>query len=186
MSSSRPSREEPAPETERARPDPRDEDVVVGRIVGAWGIRGEVKVRSHTDNPDRLSAGKAICVEGGPALIERSTRAKAGLRLKLNVAADRGQAEALRGAMLTVPRSQIPPPPDGAYYHFQIIGIDVLSEDGQPLGQVREILTTGSNDVYVVERPNRKDLLLPAIPDVVLDVDTAENKITARVPDGLE
>ena len=79
----------------------------------------------------------------------------------------------------------MPPPPDGSYYHFQVIDMDVVSEDGEPMGKVAEILTTGSNDVYVVRDPSSKDVLVPAIADVVLSVDPDQNRMIVRLPDGL-
>ena len=174
-----------SPATEEALPAPRDDEVVVGRIVGAWGLRGEVKVQSHTDNPERLSAGSRVILSNRPARIERSTTTRAGVRLKLDLADDRTQAEELRGLLLTVPRAEVAPLPDGSYYHFQIIDMDVLSEDGEPMGRVAEILTTGGNDVYVVRAPGSKDILVPAISGVVLKVHPDQNTMVVRVPEGL-
>ena len=168
-----------------ASPAPRDDEVVVGRLVGAWGLRGEVKVQPHTDNPERLSVGSRVFLSGRPTTIERSTTTKAGLRLKLDLAGDRTQAEALRGSLLTIPRTEVAPLPDGSYYHFQVIDMEVLSEEGQPMGKVAEILTTGSNDVYVVKAPGRKDVLVPAIADIVLKIDPDQNRMVVRLPEGL-
>ena len=170
---------------EGASPAPGDDEVVVGRIVGAWGLRGEVKVQSHTDNPERLSAGSRVYLSKRPAMIERSAGAKAGLRLKLDLAGDRTQAEELRGLLLTVPRTEVAPLPDGSYYHFQIIDMDVVSADGEPMGKVAEILTTGSNDVYVIRASGSKDILVPAISGVVLKVHPDQNTMIVRIPDGL-
>jgi 16S rRNA processing protein RimM len=162
-----------------------DDSVVVGRVVGAWGIQGDLKVQSLTDVPERLSEGGLVYMDGRPARIERAKPTKAGLRLKLDIVADRTQAETLRGAQLTVPRSEVRPAPDGTFYHFQIIGIEVFTEEEERLGQVLEILDTGGNDVYVIGRPDDKDLLLPAIADVVLSIDVDRNRMTVRVPEGL-
>jgi 16S rRNA processing protein RimM len=170
---------------EEAAPAQSDDDVVVGRIVGAWGLRGEVKVQSHTDNPERLSAGSRVYLSKRPAMIERSAGTKAGLRLKLDLASDRTQAEELRGLLLTVPRTEVAPLPDGSYYHFQIIDMDVVSEDGELMGKVAEILTTGSNDVYVVRASGSKDILVPAIAGVVLKIDLDQNEMVVRIPQGL-
>ena len=175
----------PSTQVEKASPAPRDDEVVVGRIVGAWGLRGEVKVQTHTDNPKRLSVGGRVFLSGRPTTIERAARTKAGLRLKLDLAGDRTQAEELRGLLLTVPRADVAPLPEGSYYHFQIIDMDVLSEDGEPIGRVGEILATGSNDVYVVKDSGRKDVLIPAVAGVVLKVDPDQNRMIVRLPEGL-
>ena len=118
-------------------------------------------------------------------MIERSAGTKAGLRLKLDLASDRTQAEELRGLLLTVPRTEVAPLPDGSYYHFQIIDMDVVSEDGELMGKVAEILTTGSNDVYVVRASGSKDILVPAIAGVVLKIDLDQNEMVVRIPQGL-
>ena len=105
--------------------------------------------------------------------------------VKLDTVDDRPQAESLRGRFLCVLRQEVRPAPQGAYYHFQIIDIDVWSHEGEYLGRVAEILPTGGNDVYVIRREGRPDLLLPAVGDVVLEVDPESGRMTVRVPEGL-
>jgi len=105
--------------------------------------------------------------------------------VRLDTVDDRPQAESLRGRLLCVLWQEVEPAPQGAYYHFQIIDIDVWSNEGEYLGRVAEILPTGANDVYVVRREGRPDLLLPAIRDVVLEVDPESGRMTVCVPEGL-
>ena len=80
---------------------------------------------------------------------------------------------------------QVEPLPDGTYYHFQILGMRVLTNDGERLGSVSEIIVTGSNDVYVVHQEGRRDILIPALPDVVLDVNLDTATMLVDLPDGL-
>ena len=163
----------------------QDAHIVVGRIRSAWGLRGDVGVEALSDVPTRFDVGSVLHLRGKPTRVERSRRSKRGLLVKLDAVHDRTQADALRGEELTVPPDQLEPLPDGMYYHFQIIGMQVESRDGEPLGVIKEIITTGGNDVYVIAKQGRRDVLIPAIPDVVMDVDLAKNLMLVDLPDGL-
>ena len=175
-----------APSEELQRTSDPDDFVTVGRVIAAWGLRGELKVESLSDDPRRFLPGAAVYLNGSRTTVERSSKAKWGLRLKLDAVNDRTHAESLRGASLTVSRDEVRPLPEGSYHHFQIIDIDVWTEGGEHLGRVREVLTTGANDVYVVRKAGRRDLLLPALSDVVLDFDLDARHMRVRVPEGLE
>ena len=87
--------------------------------------------------------------------------------VKLDVVNDRSEAELLRGRFVTIPQQEVKPLPEGSYYHFQIIDLEVWNEKGECLGKVQEVLSTGSNDVYVVRGESRKEILVPALGDVV-------------------
>jgi 16S rRNA processing protein RimM len=93
-------------------------------------------------------------------------------------------AEALRGSLLSLPESELAPLPEGEYYAHQIVGLEVFESDGAPLGKVVGLFPTGSNDVYVVDGP-RGELLLPAIDDVILEVDVPGGKMVVSLMDGL-
>ncbi len=159
--------------------------VTVGRIRSAWGIRGDVSVEVLSDAPKRFAPGSVLRLKGKPTRVERSRKGKRGLLVKFDSVYDRTQAEALRGEELTVLPEQVEPLPDGVYYHFQILGMRVVAEDGERLGAVSEIIVTGGNDVYVVHEEGRRDILIPALPDVVLDVNLDAGVMTVSLPDGL-
>ena len=159
--------------------------VIVGRIRSAWGIRGDVSVEVLSDAPNRFAPGSVLRLKGKPARVERSRKGKRGLLVKLDAADDRTQAETLRGEELTVLPGEVEPLPDGVYYHFQILDMRVVTEDGERLGAVSEIIVTGGNDVYVVHEDGRRDILIPALPDVVLDVNLDAGEMTVSLPDGL-
>ncbi len=159
---------------------------MVGIIKGAWGIQGDLRVERLTDNPDRFTANSRLYLEGRPVRVRRSRELKGGLRLKLDSVDDRTSAERLRGKSLSVPANAVPPLPEGAYYHYQLIDLDVYTHEGERLGAVREILATGANDVYVVGRSGAKDLLIPALKGVIVCVDLAANRMIVRLPEGLE
>ena len=158
---------------------------MVGKIAGPWGLRGDLKITPLTDFPERFSPGSRLYLKGRPTRVQYVRTLKGGLRVKLDMINDRTQAEAVRGDELTVPWEDVRPLPDGSYYHFQIIDMGVWTEEEEYLGAVKEILHTGGNDVYVVRDRGNKELLIPAIEDVVLKVDPSENRMVVRLPEGL-
>ena len=153
--------------------------------MGAWGLRGDLKIERITDVPERFSPGKTVFLDLRPSRVERSRRVKDGLVVKLDLVSDRTQAEGQRGRFLTVPKEGLEPLPPGSYYHFHIIDMEVWSEDGEPLGKVTRILPAGDYDVYLVGGGQRKELMIPAADEYVLDVDVPGNRMTVRVPEGL-
>ena len=103
----------------------------------------------------------------------------------LDIVKDRSHAETLHGLLLTVPREYVESLPEGSYYHFQLLDLRVYDEEGEYLGKIKEILSTGSNDVYVVGVEGRRDLLVPALEDVVREVDLDEGRMVVLLPEGL-
>ena len=174
----------PASDNRHAPPAP-DDAVTVGTIVAASGLRGELKVAPLTDFPRRFSPGSTLYLEGRAARVVSSRQHKRGVVVKLDLVNDRNHAESLRSTPLTIPADDLESLPDGSYYHFQIIGIEVWSEDGERLGEVAEIIDTGVNDVYLVRSEGSKDLLVPSIESVVLEADIPANRMTVRLPEGL-
>ena len=161
---------------------PQDDRVIVGRIRGVRGLRGELRVEPLTDSPARFAPGSVLFIDEVSFRVQRSHPAKVGLVVKLDSVNDRNAAEALRDSILTIPAEQVAPLPESSYYHFQIIDMAVLTDEGVPLGYVREILSTGTNDVYVVRDESGSETLVPAVADVVLDVDLDRNTMTVRMP----
>ena len=172
---------------EQVRRASKPEDaVVVGRVTGSWGIRGDLKVESLTDVPQRFSSGARLYLDGRPVTVERARKYRGGLLVKLDLVSDRSHAESLRGSFLTIYLADVEPVPEGSYYHFQIIDMGVWTEEGEYLGEVKEILVTGSNDVYVVKDiSSKKEVSVPALKSVVLKVDLQENRMVVRLPEGL-
>jgi len=158
---------------------------VVGRVLGAWGIRGDVTVEPHSDVPERFSPGSLLYMNGSPTRVLMSRPHKGRLVVRLDHVADRTEAESLRGASLAVPGEQVGPLPEGSYYHFEILGLGVWTDDGEHLGKVHEILATGSNDVYVVQDSDGQQLLVPALGDVVVSIAPEQGRMVVRLPEGL-
>ena len=105
--------------------------------------------------------------------------------IRFDSVSNREDAEPLRGRLLTVPLDEVPPLPEGQFYHYQLIDMAVRTDEGEDLGHVEEILTPPGNDVYIVRKPGERDLLIPALADVVLDVDLASNQMTVHLLEGL-
>lgn len=161
------------------------ERVVIGRVVGAWGLRGQVRVEVLSDNRDRFARGRVLWVAGEQRrIVEVHQRRSNQVVVRLSGIESVEQAEALRNALLEVPISEVSALPEGEFYFFQIIGLAVYTRDGELLGKVTEILRTGSNDVYVVgDRP--RPVLIPAIEDVVKEVDLERGRMVIEPLPGL-
>jgi len=158
--------------------------IVVGQAIAPWGVRGEIKVEVMTDFPDRFSPQEEVYINGRPMTIERCRWHKGKVILKLATIDSVEAAEELRGRFLEVPLSKLRPLPEDHYYRFQLIGLDVLTTEGETLGQISQILPTGSNDVYVVPTKDG-EVLIPAIDDVVKSVDLEKGCIVIEIIEGL-
>ena len=162
-----------------------EDDIIVGEITGPWGLRGHVKVKPLTSLPQRFSPEAVLYLHGRSVRVLQVRESGRGLLVKLDSVNDRSQAEALRGEFFTVPRTDLKPLPSGSFYHFQIIGIGTWTEGGDYLGEVTEILSTGANDVYVVQEEGKKEVLVPALHSVILEVSPDNNRMVVCLPVGL-
>ena len=159
--------------------------VIVGRILKPRGLRGEMMAEVISDSPGRFSAGGVIYLGGQPHKIQRSSSLPRGrVAIKLEGIDSQSEAASLGDSFLMVPESMAPCLPDGKYYHFQIIGIDVYTRQGEYLGQITQILSPGANDVYVASRGG-EELLIPALDEVILEVNLDRRAMTVDLPEGL-
>jgi 16S rRNA processing protein RimM len=131
-----------------------------------------------------LATGRTVTVAGKKYEIEGSRGDERLIRIKLRGVDTREQAQALRGAYLQVPEKELVALPDGQYYRFQLVGLAVESTDGSELGRVTEVRSAPENDIYVVEGPYG-EVLIPAVDDVVLEVDLSASRIVIEVVPGL-
>ena len=151
---------------------PQDEWMLVGRVVGPFGVRGEAKVELLTDFPDRFQVMDVAYFgpERRPLSVKRSRRHRGMVLLTLEGIHRPEQVTALRDCEVFVPRAQAMPLPEGHYYLEDLIGMRAISADGRALGRVTGVLRTGSNDVYVINQ-GRDAILVPAIKDAVRALD---------------
>lgn len=160
----------------------------IGKIVAPFGIRGELKVYSLTDIPDRFVMLKEIYL--GP---DHTPRQVVGVRphkgdvvlLKLKGVNDINMAETLRNQELCIPLEDLATLPPDAYYQHDIVGLQVRTLQDQPVGTIAEIMPTGANDVYVVQSPSGKQILLPAIKEVIKQIDLMRQVMYIHPMEGL-
>jgi len=164
--------------------------ISVATISGVQGLDGELKLFPLSDNPDRFTQmpGKRILWrrDGELRMVTVQALRKAGKHylLTLHGVNTRSQAESFVGGDLAVPEAELLPLEEGSYYIYQLIGLTVYDETGRKLGQIKEVLQPGSNDVYVVDGLSG-DILIPALKSVVKSVDLTLREMRVELPSGL-
>lgn len=156
----------------------------VGKIVNTFGIKGEVKVALYTEDINNFKNNSKVYVNEKEMQVENSRLQKNMLILKLKGIDNMNDAEDLRGSIIKVDRSKNNLP-EGTYYIADLIGLDVYTEEGNLLGKVTDIYNTGANDIYTVKTQDGKEVLLPAIKDVIKQVDIQNEKIIVHILKGL-
>ncbi|WP_079709426.1 ribosome maturation factor RimM [Paraliobacillus ryukyuensis] len=163
----------------------------VGKVVNTHGIKGEVKVIRITDFTERFDQGNILYLIGKDndepiPLTVKSHRTHKQFDLLTFESYDTiEKVEPFKEGILTILEDQLHELDEGDYYYHQIIGCKVITTDDEVIGKIKEILSPGANDVWVVQRPNQKDLLLPYIDDIVKVVDIDQQKIIIEPMEGL-
>ena len=169
-----------------AAPDAPDGTVVVGRVIRSHGLDGAIRIQPYSDNPVRFRAGSPLVAAGRPQTVASYDGLPDGYALLRLEGLNRADAaRKLAGQWLFAPIDPAPDLPPGEYYHYQLVGLSVITDQGESLGAIREVLTTGSNDVYVVASDAGGELLLPAITQVVKGVDLEAGRMLVHLLDGL-
>ncbi|MEE1756946.1 ribosome maturation factor RimM [Streptomyces sp. SP18CS02] len=164
--------------------------LVVARIGRAHGIKGEVTVEVRTDEPElRLGPGAVLATDpasAGPLTIETGRVHSGRLLLRFEGVSDRNAAEALRNTLLIaeVDPDERPEEPD-EYYDHQLMDLDVVLADGTGIGRITEISHLPSQDLFVVERPDGSEVLIPFVEEIVTEIDLAEQRAVIAPPPGL-
>lgn len=162
--------------------------ICVGVIAGAFGVKGEVRLKSFTAQPDDIATYGPLSSEDGTRSFEVviTGQAKNGFTARLSGVSTKEQADALRALRLFVDRDRLPNLPDDEYYHADLIGLEVVDTGGTSLGHVRTVLNHGASDLLEIHGPNLKEpVLLPFTLEAVPTVDLASGRIVADPPDGL-
>ncbi|RMC37718.1 ribosome maturation factor RimM [Paracoccus alkanivorans] len=154
----------------------------VGAIAGAFGVKGEVRLKSFCTEPRDIASYGPLTTEGGDRsfTVKLTRPVTGGFGARLSGVSTREQAEALRGTTLWAPREALPSLPDDEYYHTDLIGLEVFDTGGQPLGRVRAIYDHGAGDI--LEVTGRELLLLPFTRAIVPTVDLKAGRIIADPP----
>lgn len=162
-------------------------DIVVGKVVGAYGRGGMLKVLPLTDFPDRFFRMDRVTLQRDG---KRKAYTVAGVKnhnrhvlMELAEVADMSAAEELKGFLITISPEELTPLPEGSFYIFDLVGLRVYSPEGEYLGVVEDVIQTGANDVYVVAGGEKPPVLVPALKSVVREVDIAAGKMVVDYRD---
>jgi len=161
----------------------------VGRIVKAFGIRGEMVVAPMTADSRRFNTLRNVFVgplaaSSRPFTVSEVRPGEPGVRLRFAEVPDRTAAERLAGQFIFVGAADRIAPPAGSYFVDDVIGMSVVSDDGGRVGTVREVLHLPAHDVYVVDAGGR-EVMIPAVPEFVLSIDPAASTMRVHLIDGM-
>ncbi len=163
--------------------------IVIGKIVNVVGLKGEVKVYSYAEEPDRFERLEKIFLgteEKNTEYAVTKVRYKGDMViLTLDGVTDRNAAEALEGSMVLMDEADLEELPEGVYYIKDLIGMKVVSDSGVELGTLKDINTNTAQRVYEVARPGKPDILIPGVDEFILDTDMDNRVITVKVIEGL-
>lgn len=159
--------------------------VVIGKISAPHGVRGEVRIVPLTDFPERFENLKTVFLEDDSKMeLEYVKFSNKFIIAKFKNINSRNDIEIFNGKLLMLNRSDIPSLPEGEYYNFDIIGLEVIDDKGSKLGKITEVLKTGSNDVYVVE--GKKQILVPALKKVVKEINLVDGFMKVELLEELD
>ncbi len=165
------------------------QELQVGVITQTHGIRGEVKVFPTTDDVNRFKKLKEVMLDTGKERLTMEIESvkffKQYVILKFRGYDSINDIEKYKRAKLLVTRDKAVKLKKDEYFIADLIGLKVVTEDGESFGTLKDVLATGANDVYVVERPDASEVLLPAIKECILNVDMEQGCISVHIMDGL-
>ncbi len=165
----------------------QQEYVAVGRVARPHGVRGNLLVEPISDLIQSLEAGSTVFLgpdkESAEIVFLKPHRNR--YLMSLDICQSREEAETRRQQELYLSTAQGTELPPGTYYHWQIVGLRVETEGGEELGVVERILVTGANDVYLIKDADEEELLLPAIEEVILEVDLEAERMVVKLLPGL-
>ena len=163
----------------------RNDILEIGKVVNTHGIRGEIKIQPWCDDPMIFDELEYIYLDG-----EKYKVVKTRFHKNCEIVAVEGinninEAELLRNKIVMVPREALGELPEGTYYVADLLGLEVKTNDGKILGKIDDVIRTGSNDVYQVKCPGRKDILIPVIEEAVNEVNIDEGYVIVTLMKGL-
>ena len=161
--------------------------LTVGYLRRPHGVRGEIVMDLHTDFPERLKRGRKMFVteDHTPLTIQSVREHQNGVLIKFDGIDTPEEAGQYRNQWAYVNASEVPSLPEGQLYQYELFGFQVVDENEEPLGELVEIIETGANNVYVVRADSGKEILLPAIPSVILDLDAERRRMRVHLLEGL-
>lgn len=163
------------------------EYLAVGHVLRPHGVKGALLIQSDTELIHTVTPGSLVYLGDTktPLKVKRINPHRKHFLLIVDEVNSRDEADRYRGAVLNVDFEDAEPLPDGVYYHWQLEGLEVITDDGQRLGVLEQILITGANDVYVVRDEAGGEILLPAIESVIREVNLETQEMIVHLLPGL-
>lgn len=140
--------------------------IALAAVAGAHGVKGELRLKLFTDSIENITRHKSVYIAGVERRLETVRAGSSGAIARISGVADRFAAEALRGSVIEVDRSALPPLEEGEYYHADLIGLDCFDAAGNPMGKVAGVENFGAGDLLEVELPDGKTSLIPFKPGI--------------------
>lgn len=164
--------------------------IEVGKIVNTHGLRGDVKVIAWMDYPEDFEQLTTVYIKTRTEMKKLTVKnvkyQKNNLIVSFDELKDINEAEPFKNSVLYADRDELGELPEGVHYIVDLIGLDVVNEEGEKIGVLADVFNTGANDIYDVKRDGKKNLLLPVIDDVVKSIDTENGVITVHIMEGLD
>lgn len=158
------------------------EHVRIGYVRRAVGLSGEVEVEPLTDDTGRFKPGLSVRAGAAVRQVEAVRNGAGTLVLKLIGVEDRDLADDLRGKYLEIETAEVQPLPEGSYYHWQLLGLEVFDIAGTRLGEITDIIDNPANDIYLLSAEDRQ-VLVPAVSEVVRSIDLAAGRMVVDLPE---
>lgn len=161
--------------------------LVVGFLRRPHGVHGEIVMDLHTDFPERLRSGRKLLVgeDHSPLTLASARQHQSSMLVRFKGIETPEEAGQYRNQWVYIRASEAPPLPKGQIYQHELFGFNVIDENDNPLGELVEIIETGANNVYVVKNDSGREILLPAIPSVILDLDAERRLMRVHLLEGL-
>jgi len=170
----------------------RPDYLVIGEVLRPHGVQGELRIRILTDYPERIAELPTVYLGADVESPNLKPYPVAGMRmhqnyglLRLKGIDNRDKADRLRGQLIMVDIDHAVPLEEGEFYLYELLGLEVRTEEGETLGTISEVIETGANDVYVVDSPRYGEVLIPVTEETVLETNIAAGIVIVRLPEGL-
>lgn len=164
-----------------------EQKIVIGKIVAPHGVRGDIRILPLTETPELFLELEYLCLDNGAKLTITNSRFQKNIVLvTTEEIKNMDEAEKLRNQKVLVMKEDLPPLPQGRFYVSDLKGFVCLDEAGKQIGVFKDTMPTGSTDVFVIQGMDGKEILVPAIKDNILEIDTQGKRMLVRLPEWMD
>lgn len=164
-----------------------EQKIVIGKIVAPHGVRGDIRILPLTETPELFLELEYLCLDNGAKLTITNSRFQKNMVLvTTEEIKNMDEAEKLRNQKVLVMKEDLPPLPQGRFYVSDLKGFVCLDEAGKQIGVFKDTMPTGSTDVFVIQGMDGKEILVPAIKDNILEIDTQGKRMLVRLPEWMD